>query len=45
MERHTVSTQDPAASLMSIACTNYQLLEIISHVILCGMQDLVHPIH
>jgi hypothetical protein len=30
MERHTVSTQDPAASLLSVACTNYQLLEIIS---------------
>ena len=25
-----VSTQDPAASLLSVACTNYQLLEIIS---------------
>ena len=30
MERHTVCTQDPAASLLSAACTNYQLLEIIS---------------
>ena len=25
MERHTVSTQDPAASLLSVACINYQL--------------------
>ena len=32
MERHTVSTQDPAASLLSVACTNYQLLEIILHM-------------
>ena len=30
MERHTASTQDPAVSLLSVACTNYQLLEIIS---------------
>ena len=41
MEWNTVSTQGPAASLLSVACTNTNYWKLF-HI--CGMQDLVDPL-